>query len=131
VYDSGSELLPAPLKIPSARIGRRFWAVTRAVVKPSMRVTSGAVFVNAGTIIEADAVIGGPVVIGRNCEVKSRARIQRSIVMADHLVFEAQYDIQDTIVTNDYLIDLDGSGERWADQPHLAVRDSRSVPSAA
>jgi len=133
IHRATSEILDRQtrLQIPGARIGGRFWAATGAVVKPSTVVTSGAVFVNAGTIVEADAVINGPVVIGRNCEVKSGARLQRSIGMADHLVFEAHCDIQDKIVTHEYLIDLDGSVERWTDQPHLGVRDSRSVPSAA
>jgi NDP-sugar pyrophosphorylase family protein len=82
-------------------------------------------------IVEADAVINGPVVIGRNCGVKSGPRTERGIVTADHQVCEAHRDIQETIVTNDNLIDVDGSVERWTNQPHFGVRDSRSVPSAA
>jgi mannose-1-phosphate guanylyltransferase len=119
------------IKIPGDRIGLQFWAASGAVIKPTSIVTTGGVFINAGTIVEADAVINGPVVIGRNCEVKTGACIERSIVMADHLVFEAHCDIQDKIVTAEHLISLDGTVERWTDQPHLGVRDSRSMPSAA
>jgi hypothetical protein len=75
-------------------------------------------------------VIDGPVVIGRNGEVKSGRRIERVIVTADHQVFEAQCDVPETLVTNENLIDFDGLVACWTNQYHLGVRGS-CVPSAA
>ncbi|MDP4598254.1 MAG: NDP-sugar synthase [Pseudomonadales bacterium] len=114
-----------PLPIPGNRIGNTFWAAPGAVVRPASLVTRGAVFVNSGAIVEAGAVITGPAVIGRNCEVRPGARIERSIVMGDHLVFEAHCDIRDKLVTNDHIISLDGSFELLSDVPELGIRDSR------
>jgi len=115
------------LKIPGQRIGHSFWAAPGACVRPSSLVTRGGVFVNSGARIEADAIIQGPTVIGRNCEVRTGARIERCIIMADHLVFESHCDLQDKIITNEHVISLDGSAEPLAAMVCRGVRDSRAA----
>jgi len=55
-------------------------------VSPLAHVNEEAVYIGAGTVVEAGAVITGPVIIGANCEVRTGAYIRGNVIVGDRVI---------------------------------------------
>ena len=83
------------------------WVHTTAQVHPSVRLM-GPVLVGPGSVIEAGAMLVGPVSIGRNCRVERNAVVSRSalwdrcrlgpVAMVDHCVLTHDASVEPDLV---------------------------------
>lgn len=58
------------------------------------------IYINEGTILEPTAIIKGPAVIGRLCEIRQGAYIRGNVLVGDHCVIGHATEVKNTLIMN-------------------------------
>lgn len=63
-------------------------------------IESAGIFLGAGTVLEATAIIKGPAVIGRQCEIRQGAYLRGNVLTGDHCVLGHNTEVKNSILMN-------------------------------
>ncbi len=58
------------------------------------------IFLDKGTVLEPSAIIKGPALIGKNCEIRQGAYLRGNVVVGDHCVIGHNTEIKNSILMN-------------------------------
>jgi len=58
------------------------------------------VFLDTGTVLEPSAIIKGPALIGKGCEIRQGAYLRGNVVIGDHCVIGHNTEIKNSILMN-------------------------------
>jgi len=58
------------------------------------------IFLDEGTVLEPSAIIKGPALIGKNCEIRQGAYLRGNVVVGDHCIIGHNTEIKNSILMN-------------------------------
>jgi UDP-N-acetylglucosamine diphosphorylase / glucose-1-phosphate thymidylyltransferase / UDP-N-acetylgalactosamine diphosphorylase / glucosamine-1-phosphate N-acetyltransferase / galactosamine-1-phosphate N-acetyltransferase len=59
------------------------------------------VFIGEGTVVEDGAMIKGPAIIGRNCQIRHNAYIREAVILGDNCVVGNSTELKNAVLFND------------------------------
>lgn len=112
--------------LPGKRFGRGMRISESANANPENIIQRGNILIESGCVIEANVRIEGPSVIGRNCVLRRDSSLSRCLVMGEYIEIPAGSCLEDKVITNEHVIDLDGS---YVSLQEAGLLDAREISS--
>ncbi len=95
--ETGIPLLPEGLSLAG---GEMLLCTVELVLKQDLDYRPLNIFIGAGTKIEPTAVIKGPALIGRSCEIRQGAYLRGSLITGDHCTLGHTSEMKNAILMN-------------------------------